>query len=154
MRDINYIVIHHAAVVQNNLSKLIASMNNTHKSRWLHTSKNWLWYYIAYHYVIWVDWEIKQTRPDAEYGNHASNAMVNKTSIGILLSGNLDIKEPTEQQMSALVSLVNKLKITYWDTVLVKYHKDFANKSCPWIKFPYDLFNKLIAMSSKFKEIF
>lgn len=152
MRQINYIVIHHAAVDQPDMKKMLKSIDNNHKSR-LHPNVNWYWYHIAYHYVIWVDWETVKTRPEAEVWYHASNLAVNKTSLGIMLSGNLDKHEPTNIQLITLVCLVQKLKEKY-PKARICYHKDFAKKTCPWTKFPYDLFTKMITMASKFKAIF
>lgn len=99
MRKINYIVIHHSAVTQPDIYKLIKSMDRTHKERWLHTVKNWLWHYIAYHYIIWVDWKIIQTRLLEEVWYHASDKNVNKTSVWIMLSGNFDKDKPTKNKL-------------------------------------------------------
>lgn len=152
MRTINYIVIHHAAVDQPDLQKMIKSINNSHKQR-LHDKINWFWYYIAYHYVIWVDWKIVPTRPLSEIWYHASNYKVNKESIWIMLSWNLDKHEPTKEQMEALINFTLQLLEEYPDAK-VCYHKDFAKKTCPGNKFPYDLFRKSLNMASKFKSIF
>lgn len=154
MRALEYIVIHHAAVDQPNINKLIQSMDRTHRERWLHTKANGFWHYIAYHFVIWVDWEVKPTRPISEFGNHASNAVVNRSSIGILLSWNLDLHKPTSEQIAALLFLINDLRKEHWEHLYIKYHRDFAKKSCPGNMFPYDLFNKMLTMTSKFKKIF
>ena len=152
MREIKYIVIHHAAVDQPDLDKMLTSINRSHKAR-LHPKPNKLWYYIAYHYIIWVDWETKQTRLLSEVWYHASNLAVNKTSIWIMLSWNLDLHAPTTEQLASLISLVMELKERFpWARVC--YHREFAKKTCPWNMFPYDLFNKAITMVSKFKSIF
>lgn len=154
MRKIDSIVIHHTAVEQPNLTKLVSSMNTSHRVRWLHKVKNALWYHIAYHYIIWVDWEVKQTRLHSEIWCHASNLTINNRSIWIVLSGNLDNHVPTKNQMDALMVLILSLNKTFGKTLDIRYHKEFAKKTCPGKKFPYVLFDKQMTMASKFKEIF
>ena len=122
-------VIHHSAVDQPDLNKLINSMNINHKKRKLHTSLNRLGYYIAYHYVIGVDGTIKDTRDINEIGNHASNYTVNKEGIGVCLSGNLDTHAPTDAQIASLINLITLFKKSY--DISVVYHRDYVNKSCP-----------------------
>lgn len=154
MRKINYIVVHHTAVDQPNIDKLIKSINTSHKKRWLHKTKNMLWYYIAYHYIMWVNGELKQTRGETEVWFHASNLVINNESIWISLSGNLDKHVPTEKQMEALTRFVINIRSKYWEHIKVVYHNMYAKKTCPGKLFPYALFDKQIAMASKFKEIF
>lgn len=154
MRKINYIVIHHTAVDQSDINKLISSINISHKKRWLHRTRNLLGYYIAYHYIIWVNGETKQTRMESEIWYHASNLKINKESIGISLSWNLDKHPPTKKQVDELLNLISNLKIKYGQHIKIVYHNMYAAKTCPGKKFPYALFNKYNIMASKFKEIF
>lgn len=154
MRKINYIVIHHTAVNQPDMKKLLSSINASHKKKWLHKSPNSLWYYIAYHYIIWVNWELKQTRADADIWYHASNLAINNSSLWIVLSGDFDRNKPSDRQILAASQLVSHLRTKYWQHIKITYHNMYAKKTCPWLKFPYALFDKLTAMVSKFKQVF
>lgn len=154
MRKIDSIVIHHTAVDQSNMIKLITSIDKSHKLRWLHKTKNALWYHIAYHYIIWVNWEVTQTRLHSEIWFHASNLTINSKSIWIALSGNMDNHAPAKNQMDALMVLILELNKIFWKTLDIRYHNEFAKKTCPGKKFPYVLFDKQMTMASKFKEIF
>ena len=61
MRAIRKVVIHHAAVDQSDIDKLISSMNITHKER-LNQPADSNWSTCAYHWVIWVDGETRKVR--------------------------------------------------------------------------------------------
>ena len=136
------------------MKKLVTSVNASHKKRGLHKIPNSLWYYIAYHYIIWVDGELKQTRAESEIGFHASNLTINNTSIWIVLSGNFDRNVPSEKQLLATAQFISHLRTKYWQHIKVVYHNMYAKKTCPGLKFPYALFDKLTAMVSKFKQVF
>lgn len=109
MRTIDKVVIHHTAVVQPDLDTLLTSVNRNHAQR-LHPESNDLGYHIAYHYIIGVDGTVVQTRGLHEVGYHASNLSINQTSIGIGLSGNFDIQEPTDAQYQACMELINTVE--------------------------------------------
>lgn len=154
MRKINYIVIHHTAVDQKDMAKLIKSINISHKQRWLHKTADGLGYYIAYHYIIGMGGDIKQTRFDSEVWYHASNLKINKESLGISLVGNLDKHPPTTDQIIVLWSLINDIKNKYGQHIKIVYHNMYSKKTCPGKLFPYALFDKFNTMVSKFKEVF
>jgi len=136
MRKINKVVIHHSAVEQPSLDKLCASMQRTHKARLKQPAdKNGSC--VAYHYIIWVDWDIRQTRDINSVWRHASNLKVNNESIWIMLSGNLDKRSPYRIQLKALYSLLRKLDREY--NFIIHLHREYANKTCPWSQFMLEM---------------
>jgi len=136
MRNINEIVVHHGAVSQHDMSKILRSFDNNHKKR-LTTPPNIRQPlgggdtpHIAYHYIITPD-ETRSARSLAIEGYHASNYKVNLESIGICLSGNFDVEKPTDSQVSQLHDLIRKLKQEFPDIKKVTGHRNYAAKSCP-----------------------
>ncbi len=76
-------------------------------------------------------------------GAHAGNPEYNKHGIGICLVGNFDNDQPTNQQISSLLYLIDYLQKRchiHKDNVIM--HKTFRNTVCPGKHFPYD---KLLA---------
>ncbi len=148
MRKINNIVIHHSAVYQPDINKLISSMNRTHKDRiWQPADKNWS--HVAYHYTIWVDWKIVNTRDLWSIWWH-TNSKVNWSSIGICLSGNFDVNVPTNSQYNSLNEVIADLSILYpW--IKVSYHNDYSKKTCPWLKFQK---NRVLNLNNNIMSIF
>lgn len=131
------IVIHHTAVTQPDLNKLITSMNNSHKARF-NRKKGYEWSeYVQYHFVIWVDGEVRKLAPLKEVLYHASNYEINQQSIGVVLSWNFDKDKPTQAQYGALLRLIWEYKLP------VSYHRDYTAKTCPWNNFDYDIVSKL-----------
>lgn len=135
--DKKLIVVHHTAVTQPDLNKLISSMNNSHKARF-NRKKGYEWSeWIQYHFVIWVDGEVRKLAPIKEVLYHASNYEINQQSIGVVLSWNFDKDKPTQAQYWALLKLIWEYKLP------VSYHKDYSTKSCPWNLFDYKLIDFL-----------
>ena len=135
MREINKIVVHHSAVTQPDLNKAIESFNITHRATF--NRKKWYEWseWIQYHYVIWIDWEVRKIAPIKEVLYHASNFKINQESIGICLSGNFDVHYPTPKQYWALLKLIREHKLP------VHYHNEYSTKTCPWNNFDYKLIN-------------
>lgn len=136
MRKIRKVVVHHSAVKQPNINKLITSIERRHKNV-LEQKPDRNWSYVAYHYIIGVNGEIKQTRDEASIGYHASNRRVNQESLWIMLSGNFDVGKPSERQLKSLYKLIRRLDRRYNFTI--HFHRDFVNKSCPWKLFEMEM---------------
>ncbi len=76
-------------------------------------------------------------------GAHAGNPEYNKHGIGICLVGNFDNGQPTNQQISSLLHLIDYLqKRCNIDKDNVIMHRTFRKTVCPGKHFPYD---KLLA---------
>jgi len=105
IRLVNRIVLHHSATLTGNAACF----------RVLHRALN-KWNDIGYHYVVGNgtisgDGEIEEGRQLPFIGAHAKGA--NEDSIGICLVGNFNKQEPSEMQLSSLVSLVLELQKSY-----------------------------------------
>ncbi len=69
------------------------------------------WVGIGYHYVIRKDGTIEQGRPEWAVGSHAYGE--NSHTIGIHLSGNFNIVEPTKEQIESCAMLIAYLCSKY-----------------------------------------
>jgi|TARA_A100001388_G_C28691055_1_gene461349 N-acetyl-anhydromuramyl-L-alanine amidase AmpD len=65
------------------------------------------WSDIGYHYVIEGDGSIKEGRPVTRAGAHVKGN--NKYTIGVCLTGNFEIDQPSRQQLDSLWSLIEGL---------------------------------------------
>lgn len=121
--DTDLIVIHHTG----NPADDDCSAEEIHRS---HTMLGWSG--IGYHYVIRKDGSIELGRPCWAYGAHAEDD--NWHSIGIHVSGNFEIGEPTDEQIESLAYLVGWLCDKYDlipDADHVKGHRELNATACP-----------------------
>lgn len=136
MRTINKIVIHHSAVLweqQQDTQKMIQSMSRTHAQRIKQPAdKNGST--IAYHFFIGMNWELNITRDLNSPWWANSNLEVNNEAVNICVHGNFDIDEPNEEQKETLRRTVEMLLQAY-PNATIHWHRDFANKTCPWNNF-------------------
>ena len=86
------------------------------------------WPEIAYHYAIGYDGRIYRLLDEAKWSNHASGH--NHRTIGIVLVGNYQDREPTEAMMSAAARLQEDLCDTH-DIMYVWLHRDTKATDCP-----------------------
>ena len=99
-----------------------------------HLTKGWSG--LGYHFVIRADGTIEAGRPIDKIGAHAGPG-VNPDSIGICLTGNFMQQPPADQQLQALVGLVDHLEVTYGTMLEVLRHRDVAATDCPGACFPW-----------------
>lgn len=120
-----FLIIHHSGGTDSN--PLLDTSNHTAKDMeaW-HLSKGWEG--LGYQYVIHKNGDVWKGRPETYHGAHTTN--YNTKSIGICMSGNFDATKPTSSQTLALVSLMKDI-IKRYPNIQVKYHRDFAKKTCP-----------------------
>jgi len=143
-RKITKIIIHHSVTPRNlELEKSLKSFNNSHKIR-LYKKHNqplsWTKFpYIAYHFVISEDWEIKNTRLLKNIWYHASNLKINNESIGICLCWNFDKEKPSNEQYKVLNNLIRKLKTELWELEVEPHNKYASYKTCPGKNFDMSL---------------
>lgn len=107
MRKIERIFIHHTA--SDLPGPQVPLVNEWHKERGFPLSE--LGFYVGYHYQIEADGIITPTRHDGEVGAHVKGH--NEDSIGIGLSGNFSVSEPTEKQITALGDLLAELVLQH-----------------------------------------
>lgn len=117
------VILHHTAVSRDKNSAQLIATDNYHKS--LKFPKSQLGYYVGYHYLIEPDGTEHQTRKENENGAHTKQGNLNYTSIGICLTGNFDVEDPTEEQLETLKKRLAKIKMAY-DGVEVEPHRKHA----------------------------
>lgn len=130
-RKIDKIIIHHTVSEQTwSFQQLIDWINANHRYR-LHRIPNWFQKHIAYHYIIWKNWEIINTRPEWEIWFHTATWSINISSIWISFAWNFDKYEPTELAIQRWKLLIEELENRYWELEIL-WHKDINNTACPW----------------------
>lgn len=122
---IDAIILHHSAS-----NGTVQSVHEYHKSLG--------WWGIGYHYFIEADGKIYRGRPEEFVGAHASSSNdYNTHSIGICLSGNFELTEPTPEQYQSLRWLIDDIKTRYNIKEVLK-HKDITATACPGKNFDID----------------
>lgn len=115
---ISQIVVHHSA-------------STSHKAedfaRWHVEQRGWAG--IGYHFVIEKDGTIIRGNPLENISYNVANH--NTKSIGICLSGNFEVEEPTDQQLKYLRKLIIHLRKLLPQPLQVYRHRDFGSTSCP-----------------------
>jgi len=99
-----------------------------------HLAKGWSG--IGYHYIIRSNGAIEAGRPLYTIGAHAGPD-ANHDSIGVCLTGNFMEQPPTDEQLQALVRLVDILEERYGTMLEVVRHRDVAATDCPGAHFPW-----------------
>ena len=116
---LEYIVIHHTASTRD------MTVQEIHQ---LHLNQGENWKGIGYHFYIDKQGVIWRGRPEEMSGSHALD--YNFVSIGICLSGNFEIEQPTEKQLQSLSELLQHLKQKYGNVQVVG-HRDLNATACP-----------------------
>lgn len=125
-KTIDAIILHHSAS-----NGTVHSVHNYHKSLG--------WWGIGYHYFIEADGKIYRGRPEEFVGAHAGSSNdYNAHSIGICLSGNFELTEPTPEQYHSLRWLIDDIKSRY-NIKEVLGHKDVTATACPGKNFDMDM---------------
>lgn len=131
------IIVHHSLVSRSKNSEQFDAINSYHKRLG--------WGKIGYHYLIEPDGKVKEGRGESEAGAHCKQNLMNYRSIGICLSGNFDIEEPTNPQKGQLANLIFRLQNKYnIPDKNILPHRHFATyKSCWGSKLPDDILGYL-----------
>jgi N-acetyl-anhydromuramyl-L-alanine amidase AmpD len=127
------IVLHHSA------SNASTKYNDIHM--W-HLNNGWSG--IGYHYVIHSDGGVYRGRPEWARGSHAyqdEKHEANSNGVGICLSGNFQLDNPTEAQMQSLTLLIHDIWTRY-PGIPVIGHKDVMPTACPGENFPWAELNE------------
>lgn len=141
-----FLVIHHTAVSREKNMLQYNATNDYHKSKGFPKSETGL--YIGYHYFIEPSGKLYQTKLDHEFGAHCKEDEMNYKSLGICLTGNFDVEMPTEKQLATLATLITSLRIKYnISRQNVKFHRDYAPKTCPGNNFTRELLEKNMPMT-------
>ena len=120
------IVIHHTG--DSWVGRQYDKVNQYHKGKWAFKSR--LGSYMGYHFLIEKSGETIQGRELDEEGAHTLRH--NLRSIGIAFAGNFDKEFPTEIQMDAFTSLLDRIfKDKRWSIKDVSFHREHSDTSCP-----------------------
>ena len=98
----------------------------------IHRGDDFGWAGIGYHYVVRKDGTIELGRPVETVGAHAQGA--NWNSVGIHVSGNFELADPTDVQVESLAYLVGWLCERYGLTPTAQTvvgHRDLMVTACP-----------------------
>jgi N-acetylmuramoyl-L-alanine amidase len=117
--QIDRYIIHHSAST---------TATATDFARWHVDQRGWPG--IGYHFVIEKDGTIKQTNYLTTVSYHTSEQ--NFTGVGICLSGNFEIEQPTAAQLASLRSLLGHLRSTVGNYP-VWGHRDYTQTACPGV---------------------
>lgn len=140
-----YILLHHSATARD--TTCFEAVNEYHKKKWNLISR--LGCYIGYQYFISSKGKVFQGRVDSEAGIHCKQKNMNFESIGICLAGNFDKEQPTQEQLKALEVLLRRLIKKYSIPLEnLKFHRDFARKSCPGKNITANFFQDLLKQNN------
>jgi N-acetyl-anhydromuramyl-L-alanine amidase AmpD len=95
-----------------------------------------------------ADGMLMRGRHESEVGAHCKEENMNYQSLGLCLTGNFDVEEPTKKQLNTLRELITYLRNKYdISRQNVKFHRDFATyKTCPGRLFTNKILNKCMSM--------
>ena len=131
-KKVQYLVFHHTGGRHHDASA--AHINRVHIERG--------WAGIGYHFVIRWDGTLEIGRPLHKQGSHTAG--YNDVSLGVVMSGNFEEGEPTEEQLRCGVALARLIGRNYPDIEYVR-HKDIGRatlcngKNFPWEQFIRDV---------------
>lgn len=133
LNQIEQIIVHHSGVTGQTAEDY---------ARYHVSSKGWPG--IGYHYIIEKNGAIVQGNPLDNVSYHVSGQ--NTKSVGIALSGNFEIEQPTLEQMEALTWLITHVRGELPQALEVYGHKDFGATSCPGVNLYGELQNYKLAV--------
>jgi N-acetylmuramoyl-L-alanine amidase len=126
------IVVHHSALDPDDGISQIAEL---HRKKKLGTFFLWRYYTVGYHYLIYPDGSIEQTRPEFVRGSHTRG---HNDWIGICVLGNFDSaygsRIPTVAQLESLARLSQIISRRHgWEHPIIRGHKqlDPGHTLCP-----------------------
>jgi len=125
------IIWHHSG--DNTDTHQFAKIDIYHKSRGFPRSS--MGYYVGYHWLIEQDGTVKQARAENEIGAHDKGENLN--SIGICLSGNFNIRLPSELATASAALLVKEIR-SRWKIPItrVEPHRWDDQTDCPGTLLP------------------
>lgn len=112
-----YIIIHHTASTSD------MTVESIHQQ---HLNQGWAG--IGYNLYINKKGEIWEGRPVEMSGAQCEG--FNSSSVGVCLSGNFEIEEPNQKQITALKEVIKYLKGKYPNACIVG-HRDLKTTACP-----------------------
>ena len=131
-----HIIIHHSLVSYTKNPSQFEAIER------YHAGKGW-GKGTGYNFVIEKDGLRENGRSLSTLGAHCYQQGMNRKSIGICLSGDFDIEEPTREQCESLLKLILELQEAHGiPDENVELHRDYATyKSCPGNLIPDNILN-------------
>ena len=130
--QIEYIILHHSAILQKDIANQFDAIKKGHVAKG--------WGDIGYHFLIESDGTLKEGRKQDKVGAHCYGR--NNDSLGICLAGNFSIEQPTSAQEKSLSILLEILTKEY-PTATIMHHRNFKATQCPGNNIPKDWYKQL-----------
>ncbi len=101
---------------------------------------------IGYHFgleLVGDHYEVLMGRMPNQTGAHCTEEGMNRQSLGICVVGNYDVSDLPEDAFELLVKLTRALtEVFSIPAANVQRHSDYAPKSCPGKRFPWERFKQ------------
>ena len=123
--SIKNITIHHTYTEYEDSIKWVNSIYKYHA-----LSKQW--WDIWYNYIIWYEWQVYEWRAWWDYVIGSHDTWNNRSTVWIVLMGDYDKREITDDQYASLKKLTQFITKKYWIDLnnKVHYHKECFWSSC------------------------
>lgn len=118
IQEVNYLIIHHSASTRD------LTPEEIHQ---IHLAQSPQWKGFGYHFYIRKDGTVYRGRREKNAGSHCEG--YNSVSLGICLSGNFEVEEPTVKQLNSLKTLIKELHLKY-PKATIHSHSDFNATAC------------------------
>lgn len=131
MRQIKHLTIHHEGYREVNFTDAAETVARLQAiQRYHHEELGWA--DIGYHYIIDRAGRVWEGRPLGYQGAHVKAH--NPENVGIMVLGNFELQQPSQQQVTSLVAMVNHVAGKYRLPVReVRTHREWPDQStrCP-----------------------
>ena len=112
-----YIVVHHTASTSDLTIKDIER---------IHLNENYAG--VGYHFYIDKSGVIWEGRPKDTIGSHA--LPINSISVSVCVSGNFEVEQPNQKQLTALKEVLNYFKTTYPNAKIISHSQVKDTEEC------------------------
>lgn len=100
--------------------------------------QNRSWTVIPTHYIVWSDWSFVKVNELDKVVWGTRNADANWNWIHIEVVWNFNEQTPTQWQYDMVKQLIKRIEEKH-PGIQIKWHKDFANRTCPWKNFDFNM---------------
>lgn len=114
--------------------------------------QNRSWTIIPTHFVVWSDWSFVKVNGLDKVVWATLNADANWNWIHIEVVWNFNETNPTDEQYTMVKQIIQWIEAKHpW--MEVKWHKDFANRTCPWKIFDFSRIKKDVVIDKNTFEV-
>lgn len=100
--------------------------------------QNRSWTVIPTHYIVWSDWGFIKVNELDKVVWGTRNTDANWNGIHIEVVWNFNEQTPTQWQYDMVKQLIKWIEEKH-PGIQIKWHKDFANRTCPWKNFDFNM---------------